>query len=144
MPTLPGDLIEALEARLVDLVVDSARLLPALEDAWVMAQDESGADWTVDEMPAIARTIVVRGARRIVVNPDQARQDQGGDQVMQLAVTDVFSRDELRRLRAQRRTSRVGSIRLTAPGLAEAGLYDDFLPPEGTHHAGPHSGWLRP
>lgn len=144
MPTAPAELVEELQDRLVDLQVNPAKLLPALEDAWAFAEDEADADWSITEIPSIARRIVVRGARQIIVNPDRARMEQGGDQITQMSVTDIFSRDELRRLRSLRATSRVGSIRLTSPGLARAGQYDQFLPPEGERHVADTAGWYRP
>ena len=147
MPVLPADLVDDFEKRILDLQVEPAKILPALEDAYTFAQDEANASWETDEpeLPQIARTIIFRGARRIIVNPDQAREEQSGDTRTAMSIMDVFSRDELRRLHNLRVRSRVGSIRLTSEGLSETADFDRFLPPEGTiHYYGEDSGYARP
>ena len=129
MPVLPEDLLDELRQRLADLEIEEVRLLPALVDSYRYAADEAQASWDTDTpvMPDIVRSIIVRGARRILVNPDQHRQEQSGDYLTQLAVSEIFGRDDLRRLRSLAPKSRLGSIRFSRPGLAETAYGDRFV-----------------
>lgn len=136
MPVVAADLLVELQERTIDLVVDPDKLLPALVDAFAIAQHEAKADWEADlpVMPSIARTIVLRGARSILVNPDRNSSEQAGDHLVQASgAGDIFSTADLTRLRGLRSRSRVGSIRMSAAGLAES-YPDRFL--NASHYLG--------
>lgn len=128
MPTTPEQLIDALRKRLIGLAVDEDKLLPALEDAFVLARDAAGSpDWATLELPDIARTIIVRGARRIIVNPDEYTSEQSGDHLVQTGSSQVFSKSELTSLGRLGTKRRVGSVPMSRDGLAETWDEDFWL-----------------
>ena len=131
MPTPYTDLAGEFDSATVDVAIPPETADSALLHAYRLAQHRAKADWSTDDMPDVLRTIVVRGARRIAVNPDGNQQNQTAEHITSTPVTGVFSRDELRTSDSFRPRAKIGSLRMTRPGLAEA--YDDyFLPVEGS------------
>lgn len=103
--------------------------------------------WTVENIPPAAQSVVKLAARRLYTNPDRMTREQAGDYSFGLdsSVTkaDVFTPSELATLKAFAPSAQTGGLRVVSTRREDAGPYFGERVPDGTRYGFPwYGGWV--
>lgn len=95
---------------------DTDRAEAALEDVSAEVLHITGADWDVDDVPSVVRTVVLAAAKRIWVNPSGLEYEQAGDYSWRAAAADgLLTATEVGRVLEAVGDFSVGSITTPLP-----------------------------